>query len=101
VDLVEDFGADVDVPLRTAKLGTVHSVTLFFPESFGGDSTQLFYLGFKGVNTGVRHARSLLRPLWDDCCMWHAFFSARDECVCVCVCVNRSAGSESSGGGGV
>ncbi len=32
----------------------MHSITLFFPASFGGGSTRVNYIGFKGVNTGVR-----------------------------------------------
>lgn len=36
------------MPPRLSKFQTVNAVTLFFPESFGGDQTRLSFLGFKG-----------------------------------------------------
>ena len=50
-----DFGGgSVDFPLRAAKFQNVTSVTLFFPESFGGETSTITYIGFKGVATNVK-----------------------------------------------
>ncbi|KAF8911271.1 galactose-binding domain-like protein [Mucidula mucida] len=37
-----------EYPLRVAAFTSITSLSLFFSESVGGDSSQLYYLGFKG-----------------------------------------------------
>jgi hypothetical protein len=44
---------DVDWFNRTAKFSNVSSLTLFFPESQGSDTIQIYYLGFLGHWTEV------------------------------------------------
>ena len=39
--------------LRYSKFQSVASITLHFPENFGGDATQIHYIGFKGEATQV------------------------------------------------
>lgn len=39
---------------RTTKFANVSSVTLFFPEARGADTTRLYYVGFLGQWTEVR-----------------------------------------------
>lgn len=38
---------------RYSKFQSVANITLHFPESFGGDTTQIHYIGFKGEATQV------------------------------------------------
>lgn len=38
---------------RYAKFQSVASITLHFPENFGGDTTQIHYIGLKGEATQV------------------------------------------------
>jgi len=37
-----------DLPVKRAFFGNTYSLTLFFEDSYGADSTEIFYLGFKG-----------------------------------------------------
>jgi hypothetical protein len=37
-----------DLPVKRAFFGTTYSLTLFFEDSYGADSSEIFYLGFKG-----------------------------------------------------
>lgn len=38
---------------RYSKFQSVANITLHFPENFGGDTTQIHYIGFKGEATQV------------------------------------------------
>ena len=38
----------VEYAVRAAKFPAVRNLTLFFPASKGGDTTKLYFLGFKG-----------------------------------------------------
>ena len=40
--------------LRYSKFQSIANITLHFPESFGGDTTQILYIGFKGEATQVK-----------------------------------------------
>lgn len=42
---------------RYSKFQSVANITLHFPENFGGDTTQIHYIGFKGEATQVIHTR--------------------------------------------
>lgn len=44
----------VDYPTKLSKMQNVSNITLFVSENFGGDSTIINYLGFKGESTNVR-----------------------------------------------
>ena len=35
--------------MKRALFGNTYGLTLFFKESFGAESTEIFYIGFKGV----------------------------------------------------
>lgn len=39
--------------VRYSKFQSVGNITLHFPENFGGDTTQIEYIGFKGEATQV------------------------------------------------
>jgi len=39
--------------VRYSKFQSVANITLHFPESFGGDITEIYYIGFKGEATQV------------------------------------------------
>ena len=41
-DLVKEY------PMRVARFTNVFSIVLFFPSSFGGQNTRIYYIGFKG-----------------------------------------------------
>ncbi|CAM9964479.1 unnamed protein product [Discosporangium mesarthrocarpum] len=56
LEMVEDSGGvEVDYPTKMTKMQNVSDITLFVPENFGADSTIISYLGFKGVDTKLRH----------------------------------------------
>lgn len=40
-------------PIRYSKFQSVASITLHFPDNFGGDTTQIYYIGLKGEATQV------------------------------------------------
>ncbi|RKP39774.1 galactose-binding domain-like protein [Dimargaris cristalligena] len=54
-DLIEDSGKDVvEYHTRITKFGNVRSLTLYFPENFGEDTTRLQYIGLTGEWTELR-----------------------------------------------
>lgn len=38
----------ISYPLKTAKFNNVRSITLFIPSSLGGDTSRIYFIGFKG-----------------------------------------------------
>ncbi|KAJ3029695.1 PITH domain-containing protein 1 [Rhizophlyctis rosea] len=42
------LGSLPEYPTRIAKFSNLRSVTLYFPENFGGETTTIFYIGLKG-----------------------------------------------------
>jgi enoyl reductase-like protein len=52
--------------IRYSKFQSVASITLHFPENFGGDITQIHYIGLKGEATQVMS----LPYYWFDGCCW-------------------------------
>jgi PITH domain len=38
----------ISYPLKTAKFNNVRSIHIFVPKSLGGDTTRIYFLGFKG-----------------------------------------------------
>jgi hypothetical protein len=57
VELLEELEAQyaADYPLKQHKFNGVESVTLFVADSFGGDSSRISFLGFKGSCTGINY----------------------------------------------
>ncbi|KAH9478733.1 PITH domain-containing protein [Psilocybe cubensis] len=61
ISLLEGETRVVEYPLRVASFVSVHSLSLFFSDSIGGDVSRLYYLGFKGDMRSVkREANSRL-----------------------------------------
>eukprot|EP00611_Tribonema_gayanum_P028816 TRINITY_DN7523_c0_g1_i1.p2 TRINITY_DN7523_c0_g1~~TRINITY_DN7523_c0_g1_i1.p2 ORF type:complete len:222 (-),score=40.48 TRINITY_DN7523_c0_g1_i1:201-866(-) len=56
MELVADSGGvEVDYPTKLHKFQNVSSVTLFFGDNHGADTTVLSFLGFRGESTNFRH----------------------------------------------
>ncbi|XP_048435747.1 PITH domain-containing protein 1 isoform X2 [Pyrus x bretschneideri] len=53
-DLVENFQGTLEYQTRYSKFQNVASITLHFPNSFGGDTTKIEYIGFKGEATKLK-----------------------------------------------
>eukprot|EP00055_Hartaetosiga_balthica_P013254 m.67163 g.67163 ORF g.67163 m.67163 type:complete len:224 (-) comp8208_c0_seq1:1584-2255(-) len=47
-DMVEDLSGEMEYETRITKFQGVYSLTLFFNENFGGETTKIFYIGLKG-----------------------------------------------------
>ena len=50
-DLVEDTNGVMEYQTRYTKFQSVATITMYFPDSFSGDSTKLHFIGFKGEYT--------------------------------------------------
>ncbi|CAN0907331.1 PITH domain-containing protein CG6153 [Linum grandiflorum] len=50
-ELAENLQGVLEYQTRYAKFQSVSSITLHFPENFGGDTSQIHYIGFKGEAT--------------------------------------------------
>lgn len=50
--------------IRYSKFQSVGNITLHFPESFGGDTSQIHYIGFKGEATQVSVDTKMLLLLY-------------------------------------
>ncbi|KAJ6406459.1 PITH DOMAIN-CONTAINING PROTEIN 1 [Salix viminalis] len=53
-DLVENLNGLLEFQTRYAKFQSVASITLHFPDNFGGDTSQIHYIGFKGEATQLK-----------------------------------------------
>ncbi|CAK7353048.1 unnamed protein product [Dovyalis caffra] len=53
-DLVENLNGVLEFQTRYAKFQSVASITLHFPDNFGGDTSQIHYIGFKGEATQLK-----------------------------------------------
>ncbi|KAL6216766.1 hypothetical protein ACLB2K_009985 [Fragaria x ananassa] len=53
-DLVENFQGVLEYQTRYSKFQNVGNITLHFPDSFGGDTTKIEYIGFKGEATQLK-----------------------------------------------
>lgn len=47
-ELVEDFQAEIPWETRLFKFQNVTSLTIYFPENFGADSSLVYYIGLTG-----------------------------------------------------
>ncbi|KAM5537662.1 hypothetical protein V8D89_008740 [Ganoderma adspersum] len=54
IALLEGESGVTEYPLRTASFANVHSLSLFFSDAVGGDSIQLYFLGFRGDSRSQR-----------------------------------------------
>ncbi|KAJ3349688.1 hypothetical protein HDU91_006361 [Kappamyces sp. JEL0680] len=54
-DLVRGLAADMlpEYPTKITKFSSVRNVTLYISANFGGDTTEIAYIGFKGEYTAV------------------------------------------------
>ncbi|KIM67317.1 hypothetical protein SCLCIDRAFT_1210363 [Scleroderma citrinum Foug A] len=48
ISLLEGETNAVEYPLRVAAFRSVHSLSLYFRDSVGGDQSRVYYIGFKG-----------------------------------------------------
>ncbi|MQL00583.1 hypothetical protein EI005_25595, partial [Escherichia coli] len=53
-DLVENMQGVLEYQTRYSKFQSVANITLHFPENFGGDTTKIHYIGFKGEATQLK-----------------------------------------------
>lgn len=56
VDLVEDYCGVLDYPLKATKFSNVTHLTLYFTETYGADTTHLFYIGLLGLGSGYKRS---------------------------------------------
>ncbi|KAI0631213.1 DUF1000-domain-containing protein [Trametes polyzona] len=54
ISLLEGETAVHEYPLRAASFANVHSLSLFFSDSVGGDMLRLYYIGFRGDSRSQR-----------------------------------------------
>ncbi|KAH7574320.1 hypothetical protein JRO89_XS03G0282300 [Xanthoceras sorbifolium] len=53
-ELAENLQGVLEYQTRYSKFQSVASITLHFPENFGGDTTQIHYIGLKGEATQLK-----------------------------------------------
>ncbi|KAL5850553.1 hypothetical protein ACOSQ4_008566 [Xanthoceras sorbifolium] len=53
-ELAENLQGVLEYQTRYSKFQSVASITLHFPENFGGDTTQIHYIGLKGKATQLK-----------------------------------------------
>ncbi|KAJ0986570.1 hypothetical protein J5N97_004926 [Dioscorea zingiberensis] len=53
-DLVENLQGVLEYQTRYARFQSVGSLTLHFPANFGGDTTQIYYIGLRGEATQLK-----------------------------------------------
>lgn len=63
LELAEDFHGSVEYPLKVTKLQNVTSLSLYFSENFGGDYTEIVYIGLRG--TGSKYQRKAVQTVYE------------------------------------
>ncbi|KAL8275909.1 hypothetical protein Esti_000171 [Eimeria stiedai] len=63
LELSEDFHGSLEYPLKVTKLQNVSSLSLYFPENFGGGCTEIFYIGLRGV--GSKYQRKAVQTVYE------------------------------------
>ncbi|KAK4388765.1 PITH domain-containing protein 1 [Sesamum angolense] len=53
-DLVENLQGVLEYQTRYSRFQSVGNITLHFPDNFGGDTTQIHYIGLKGEATQLK-----------------------------------------------
>ncbi|KAF4369307.1 hypothetical protein G4B88_020439, partial [Cannabis sativa] len=53
-ELAENSQGVLEYQTRYLKFQSVGNITLHFPENFGGDASQIHYIGFKGEATQLK-----------------------------------------------
>ncbi|KZT03774.1 DUF1000-domain-containing protein [Laetiporus sulphureus 93-53] len=54
ISLLEGEVGVTEYPLRSAAFASIHSLSLFFSESVGGDALTIYYIGFRGDSRSQR-----------------------------------------------
>ncbi|KAI0345077.1 DUF1000-domain-containing protein [Trametopsis cervina] len=54
ITLSEGETGVVEYPLRASAFASIHAVSLFFSEAVGGESVQVYYVGFRGDSKAQR-----------------------------------------------
>ncbi|GBE83831.1 DUF1000-domain-containing protein [Sparassis latifolia] len=54
INLLEGEVAVTEYPMRSAVFANIHSLSLFFCDSVGGNSLRIFYIGFRGDSRNQR-----------------------------------------------
>ncbi|KAL8426671.1 hypothetical protein Efla_005928 [Eimeria flavescens] len=63
LELTEDFHGSVEYPLKVTKLQNVTSLSLYFPDNFGGDCTEIVFIGLRGV--GSKYQRKAVQTVYE------------------------------------
>ncbi|CAM8880186.1 unnamed protein product [Rhodiola kirilowii] len=53
-DLVENLQGELEYQTRFSKFQSVGNLTLHFPDNYGGDTSQIHYIGLKGEATQMK-----------------------------------------------
>ncbi|KAF5310566.1 hypothetical protein D9619_008196 [Psilocybe cf. subviscida] len=56
ISLLEGETGVVEYPVRVAAFTSVHSLSLYFNDSVGGDVSRVYYIGFKGDMRNIKRA---------------------------------------------
>ncbi|KAM7536270.1 hypothetical protein Aperf_G00000083605 [Anoplocephala perfoliata] len=67
IELHQDPSGEITYPLKAMKFGTVRHLSLYFKANFGGDTTQIHYIGLRGdfieaMRKGIVIANYELKP---------------------------------------
>lgn len=54
IDLAEEYHGSVEYPLKVTFLSNVSHLTLYFCENYGAATTQIYFIGFKGIGTNYK-----------------------------------------------
>jgi len=54
ISLLEGETGVTEYPLRAATFASINSLSLFFSDSVGEESTRIYYVGFKGETRTIR-----------------------------------------------
>lgn len=65
LSLSDDPEADLFLPVKQARFSNLSSLTLAFSGTQGGDDCKLFFVGFKGVSTGLKVGRQVVSAVYE------------------------------------
>eukprot|EP01027_Heterolobosea_sp_BB2_P009620 GEZU01014169.1.p1 GENE.GEZU01014169.1~~GEZU01014169.1.p1 ORF type:complete len:212 (-),score=47.65 GEZU01014169.1:457-1092(-) len=63
LELNEDLRGELEYMTKVTKFQNVNSLTMYFPENFGSDTTRIYYIGFKGDFTN--HKREVVHAIYE------------------------------------
>ncbi|OCH86760.1 DUF1000-domain-containing protein [Obba rivulosa] len=58
INLLEGEVGVMEYPMRSAAFANIHSLSLFFSDAVGGESLQIYYIGFRGDSRSQRRDAS-------------------------------------------